>query len=79
MGQKLTKAQRELLAEAARPDRRTPGSHYPGGCSCVPQYRPAQKLVALGLARWRDDNPETNHLLVTDAGRAALSTAEGRP
>lgn len=53
---KLTKAQRSLLAELP--------THV------VPEYKPAQALIALGLAEWAD--ARTTLLNPTPAGRAAL-------
>jgi hypothetical protein len=57
----LTKAQMELLCELP--------THV------VPEYRPAQALVAKGLAVWRDD--KTTMLDPTPAGRLALSSKPG--
>ena len=51
---KLSKAQRELLQELPT--------------QCVQEYRPAQKLVALGLAVW----VTMSRLDLTELGRAAL-------
>lgn len=78
MAEKLTKAQLELLRLAATPERVTPGHFYPAGESCSSSYRPAQRLVQMGLARWRRDDPDTSWLLATDAGRAALNQKEDR-
>jgi len=55
---KLTKAQAELLAELP--------THV------VPEYRPAQALIAKGLAAWADD--KTTIMMLTPAGRAALTS-----
>lgn len=62
MKTKLTKAQQELLVDL---ERSLDGEQF-----CAPYYRPAQRLVVLGLAQWR---PFTHLLRITDAGRAALS------
>ena len=58
---KLTEAQRCLLADAARP--------Y--GVTCSDNYKPAIKLVSLGLAIWTEGR-FSDKLEITDAGRAAL-------
>lgn len=58
MGEKLTKAQLALLRELP--------TH------CVAEYRPAQKLVSLGLAVW----VTLSRIDITDAGRAALTPSE---
>lgn len=64
---KLTKAQLELLSDA----------NDPTGTACVQEYRPAQKLVELGLAEWgpplRAGSPR---LRITTAGRAALEASK---
>lgn len=61
---KLTKPQLELLNDATQ-----------GNGHTVEHYRPAQKLVALGLCEWRHDGVGGSWLNVTDAGRAALKAA----
>lgn len=62
---KLSKAQEELLREALM-------TRY-----CVKAYRPAQALVAKGLAEWKRDDEYGGILVATDAGRQALSDKEG--
>lgn len=62
MTHKLTKAQAELLAELP--------THV------VPEYRPAQRLIALGLAQWNDE--KTTMLNPTESGRA-LAAAKASP
>lgn len=56
-GEKLTKAQRELLAELPT--------------NCVQEYRPAQRLVAMGLAVW----VTMSRLDITDAGQTVLEAS----
>lgn len=73
---KLTKARMELLQEAANSGEERDGRFISPGTSCVPQYQPAQWLVANGLARWRRNDPDTHRLIATAAGRAALAAAE---
>lgn len=61
-GEKLTKAQRELLAELPT--------------ICAEHYPPAKKLVAKGLAEWRQpDGHIMDRLEITPAGRQALQEA----
>jgi hypothetical protein len=55
---KLSKAQTELLFYAK------------AGTYCVTSYKPAERLVSLGLAEWRDGDK----LYATEAGRTALSS-----
>lgn len=62
---KLTNAQAELLREA----------NCAEGTSCVPQYKPAQKLIALGLAEWTPLGYESR-IRITDAGRKALEPSD---
>lgn len=52
---KLTKAQMELLRELPT--------------NCVSYYKPAVKLVELGLAKWPSSG---SRLEITEAGRSAL-------
>ncbi len=54
---KLTKAQRELLANLPS--------------SCAEYYPPAKRLIALGLAKWRPGYFD-DVLVITPAGRLAL-------
>lgn len=61
---KLTKAQKELLAEVCDSSL----------CHCVRSYRPAQVLVEHGLAVWDGDGQD--NLYATPAGRAALARSE---
>ena len=64
---KLTPAQRELLKRAAE-DR---------GTYTVDHYRPAQTLVAKGLAEWRQrGNLMSSRLYATEAGRQILKETE---
>lgn len=61
---KLTKPQWALLRDVAN------------GGNAVPEYPPAQKLVALGLCV-RETIGFSDRLKLTDAGRAVLAT-EGK-
>lgn len=54
---KLTNSQRELLVEICDTTL----------CHCVRAYRPAQRLVAMGLAAWDADR---DYLYATPAGRS---------
>lgn len=59
----LTPAQRELLKRAARET----------GTYTVDYYRPAQALVAKGLAEWRQPGSlMSSRLYATDEGRRIL-------
>ena len=58
---KLTKAQEDIL-------RLTENS----GFSCASYYRPAKRLVELGLCEWNTGNLGSTWLTITEAGRAAL-------
>jgi len=62
MTEKLTAPQRSLLRELP--------THV------VPEFPPAQKLIALGLAEWAD--ARSTMLNITPAGRTALAKSEGR-
>lgn len=62
---KLTLAQHCLLVDASDD----------GGTFCVSNYRPARRLVSLGLAFWEDGSPSSERLNITKQGRAMLSTA----
>lgn len=62
---KLTLAQHNLLVEASDEC----------GTFCVNSYRPAQRLVSLGLAEWEDGSPSSDWLNITDKGRAILAAA----
>lgn len=64
---KLTPPQWETLTETER------GGEI--GLHCVSSYKPAQKLVDLGLARWRRED----YLVITPAGLAALRAKEPQP
>jgi hypothetical protein len=64
MSGKLTKAQRGLLEDCAADER--------GMTGVVQSYAPARILVQRGLAKWRDADPFSERLIITDAGRAAL-------
>jgi len=74
---KLTKAQAELLALAGSPPEERGGRFIRPGTDCVPYYKPAQKLVERGLARWLRDDASTHRLVATEAGRRALAQSEG--
>lgn len=66
-GPKLTGPQQSLLNEISR---------HP--LSCHSSYKPAVKLVALGLAEWIASTRVYNKpLRITDLGRAALLQATG--
>lgn len=60
---KLTRTQTELLREI-----------FNGEDRCSDAYRPAQKLVELGLCIWRTET----RLQLTEAGREALKAEDGR-
>jgi len=62
--EKLTKAQRDLLQLCADDPR--------GMTGVVSHYAPAKVLSRRGLAAWRDADPLSERLIITDAGRAAL-------
>ena len=47
------------------------------GCFCAHTYRPAKRLVSLGLAEWEDGLPSSDWLNITDAGREVLQ--RGKP
>ncbi len=64
----LTKAQRSLLLECKYDER--------GVTAVAANYAPAKILVRLGLAFWRDNDPYSERLIITDAGRRALAAAE---
>lgn len=59
---KLTKAQRQLLADTSDEC----------GTFCDRKYRPGAKLVSLGLAAWEDGDPESDWLNITPSGRSIL-------
>jgi len=65
---KLTKAQKGLLSDCASDER--------GMTGCVYHYAPARVLVSKGLAVWLDNDPFSERLLITPAGRAALQSEE---
>lgn len=54
---KLTKAQLELLRDCD------------GGTFCSRSYKPADRLVELGMARWE----RSDWLVITSEGRIALA------
>jgi hypothetical protein len=64
-----TEAQRQLLRDVDNEC----------GAYCVGNYRPARKLVSLGLAEWEDGNPSSDWLYITEAGRTALRALEKQP
>ena len=66
MAAKLTKAQRELLLDLAETGRL-------GSCAT---YAPQRRLVALGYAEIHE-GAYADSLLITDAGRTALSQHQG--
>jgi len=57
---RLTEAQRQLLRDV-----------FSGDDGCSAAYRPAQRLVKLGLCRWRAET----RLELTPAGRTALEAS----
>ena len=57
MGARLTRAQRELLAELPT--------------TCVREYKPAARLAELGLAEW--PSADSSWLVITREGIAALT------
>lgn len=59
---KLSKAQMRLLSELPT--------------NCVRYFKPSEKLVEFGLAKWRDAT--SDNLEITDCGRAALRDAKER-
>lgn len=62
---KLTPAQREyleLLFEAGE-----------GGIPTWSNYRPAKKLVELGLARWKHQSLSSPLCIITDDGRTLIA------
>lgn len=61
---KLTRPQMELLKDCA------------DCCPCVDSYRPAQRLVALGLAEWTRGNYGSSYLNITEAGRRAIASQD---
>jgi hypothetical protein len=80
MGQ-LTKAQRKALCRAAKRERGNicpiPGVHANAETMLL------DALDRRGFIAWDGPSPATPHMRgaprINDAGRAALSTAEGRP
>lgn len=62
---KLTKAQRSLLELCVADSR--------GIVGVVPYYTPAKILVSRGLAAWRDNDPYSGVMAVTEAGRSLLT------
>ena len=61
---KLSKAQRDLLRLCAADPR--------GMTGAVSFYTPAVAVVNKGMAQWRDNDPSSERLIITEAGRAAL-------
>lgn len=63
---KLTKAQIETLRESV------------SCCPCVESYRPAQRLVELGLCTWTQGSFGASYLNITETGLATLKSLEAR-
>jgi len=61
---RLTTAQWHLLVDVS----------YRGGTHCIGSYKPAKRLVELGLAKWKDGSPSSDWLNVTEQGRLALTS-----
>ena len=61
---RLTKAQRDLLQECCNDER--------GMTGVASSYAPARILVQRKLSVWLHDDPYSDRLIITDAGRAAL-------
>jgi len=61
---KLTKAQRELLQDCVENEHGIIGAVY--------NFAPARILVEKGMATWLRDDPYSDRLIITDAGRATL-------
>ena len=59
---KLTKTQKEVLKSADGPN----------GFSCVDDYKPARKLIELGLCSVKHESFGKITIFSTDAGRRAL-------
>jgi hypothetical protein len=65
---KLTKAQRELLNLCVSDER--------GMVGVASHYAPAKILVRKGMATWRDNDRDSERLVITPAGRAALESQQ---